>query len=121
LARCITAFTVSGTFVPQNLDRERAFPCKGAGIAGDVVGGLSIAVLDRDLHVVESGLDQRAQRLFRDANRRRNKIGIKTGRMGPRGDVHEITSRPRLAARQMHLQHAERDRFTEHSQPGRGI
>ena len=41
--------------------------------------------------------------------------------MGTGRDVHEIAPRTRLAARQMHLQHAKRGRFAEDTQPARGI
>jgi hypothetical protein len=71
--------------------------------------------------MVQSGVCQCAERLFRDADRRRNKIGVKTGRMGTGGDVHEIAPGTRLVARQMHLQRPKRGRFAEDSEPSRGI
>jgi hypothetical protein len=63
-------------------------PGKRAVIAGDVVGGWSIAVLDGDLHVVEPGLGKRAKGLLRDSDRGGDEIGIEAGGMGAGGDVH---------------------------------
>jgi hypothetical protein len=60
--------------------------------------------------MVESGLSQCAEGLLRDAHRRGDEIGVKTGGMGAGGEVDEIASRAGLAARQMQLQDAELDR-----------
>ena len=57
--------------VPHDLGRERALARERAVIAGDVVGGGGLAVLDGDLHVVEPGCGERAQRPLGDADRRR--------------------------------------------------
>jgi len=42
--------------MPNHLGRQRPLPGKRAVIAGDVVGGCRVAVLDRDLDVIEPGL-----------------------------------------------------------------
>ena len=107
--------------VPHDLDRECSLPGKCAGIAGDVVGGLSVAVLDRYLYMVEPGLSQCAEPLLGDPDRGGDQIGVKAGRMGPGGNVHEIAARTGLAARQMHLQDAKLRRFAEHPRPCRGV
>ena len=107
--------------VPHDLGRECAFPGKCARIAGDVIGGLSVAVLDGDLHMVEPTLNQCAEGLVRDPDRGGDQIGVKAGRMGAGSDVYKIAPRAGLAARQMHLQDAELRRFVEDAQPGRGI
>jgi hypothetical protein len=71
--------------------------------------------------MVEPGFGQRAERLVRDAHGRGDEIGVETDRMGAGSDVHEVAPCAGLAARQMHLQHAELRRFTKDAQPGRGV
>jgi hypothetical protein len=73
---------------PDDLGRECAFPDKCARIAGDVVGGLSVAVLNRNLHMVEPSLSQCAEPLLGDPDRGGDQIGVKAGRMGAGSDVH---------------------------------
>ena len=47
--------------VPNDLGCECPLSGKRAVVAGDVVGGRGVAVLDGDLHVVEPGLGERAK------------------------------------------------------------
>ena len=49
---------LAGELVPHDLGCECPFPGKCARIAGDVIGGPSVAVLDRNLHMVEPSLSQ---------------------------------------------------------------
>jgi hypothetical protein len=107
--------------VPNDLGRECPLPGKRAVIAGDVVGGCSVAVLDGDLHVVEPDLGERAKGLGRDPDRGGDEIGIETGGMGAGGDVHEVAPRAWLAARQMHLQDTKPRRLAENAYPGCGV
>src|SRR5262249_41151148 len=86
--------------VQHDLGCECPFPGKCARIAGDVVGGPSVAVLDRNLHMVEPSLSQCVEGLVRDPDRGGDQIGVKAGRMGTVGDVDEIAPRTGLAARQ---------------------
>ena len=53
---------------PHNLGRQRLLAREGAIIAGDMIGGWRLAVLDRNLRVVEPCLGERAQGLARDAH-----------------------------------------------------
>ena len=46
---------------PHHLGGERALLRERAAIAGDMVGGLRRYVLDRDLHVIETGIGQQAR------------------------------------------------------------
>src|SRR5262245_37663210 len=107
--------------VPNDLGRECPLPGKRAVIAGDVVGGCSIAVLDGYLHVVEPGLGERAKGLVPDPDRGGDEIGIETGGMGAGGDVYEVPPRAGLAARQMHLEDAKAGRLAEDAPPSRGV
>ena len=45
----------------HDFGRERALARRGAVIAGDMVGGFLLAVLDRDLHVIEAGVGERCK------------------------------------------------------------
>ncbi len=110
-----------GQLQSHHLGRERALAREGAVIAGDVVGGTGLAVLDRDLHVIEADAGERSQRLVGDADRRGDQVGVEACRVRGRRDVDEVAARARLAAREMHLQHAQRGRFLEHTRPGRGV
>ena len=75
LARCITALTVSG--MPAASPRRRALLARiGALVAGDVIGGAGLVVLDGNLHVVEPGIGELAERLRGDADRRGDEIGV---------------------------------------------
>src|SRR5262249_12756245 len=84
--------------VPHDLRRECPLPGKCAVIAGNVVGGCGVAVLDGDLHMIEPGLAQGAEGLVRDPDRRGYEIGIKTRGMGAGGDVHEVAPRAAVSA-----------------------
>ena len=55
--------------LPHDLRRQCPFPGQRAVIAGNVVGGCRVAVLDGDLHMIEPGLGQRAEGLVRDSDR----------------------------------------------------
>src|SRR5258707_12032658 len=114
LARCTTAFTVR-----RSLCRTTSTASARAGIAGDVVGGLSVAVLDRYLYMVEPGLSQCAEPLLGDPDRGGDQIGVKAGGMGPDGNVHEIALHTRLAARQMHPHYTKLRRLAEDAHPSR--
>ena len=46
---------------PHHLGGERVLSLERAAIAGDVVGGFGVGVLDRDLHVIEPGIRQIAR------------------------------------------------------------
>ncbi len=100
---------------------ECPFLGKRALVTGDAIGGLSAAVLNRNLHMVEPGLSQCAEGLVGDPDRGGDEIGVKAGRMGAGGDVHEIAPRTGLAARQMHLQDAKLRRLVKHPRPCRGV
>ena len=64
---------------PHDLAGERALAREGAVVAGDVIGGCLLAVLDRDLHVIEAGVGERGERLRRQADRRGDQIGVEAG------------------------------------------
>ena len=71
--------------------------------------------------MVEAGIGERAERLRGDADAGGDEIGVEAGVARRRDDVDEIAPRRRLAAGQMHLQHAEPGGLAEHPRPGRGI
>src|SRR5215831_19683290 len=121
LARCTTALTVSGSLCRTTAAASARFLANAPLVAGDVVSGSSLAVLDGDLHVVEPGFSQRAEGLLGGARSGRKEIAVKAGRAGAGGDVDEVTPRAGLATRQVHLQDAELRRFAKDAQPGRGV
>ena len=87
-----------------------------------MIGGRRVAVLDRDLHVIEAGVASRSRSvLVGDADAGGDQIGVEPGLARRRRDLDEIAARGRLAARQMDLQHAERRGLAEHPRPGRGV
>src|SRR5262249_17601134 len=94
---------------------------KGAVIAGDVVGGFRIAVLDRDLNVIKPCLVQLSEPLGGEANARSDEIGVEAGEVGGGSDVDEIAPCRRLTAGEMNLQHPEPGRLVEHACPRRLI
>ena len=108
-------------FAPHHLGGERALACEcaahsrryGRRIARRCPG--SRPARDRGRHRTAG------QRLVGDADGRGDQIGVEPGVVRGRGEFDEVAPRTRLAAREMHLQHAERRRFVEDARPGRGI
>src|ERR1700730_3660810 len=86
-----------------------------------MVGGFFLAVLDRNLHVIEAGCGELIQRLRRNPDSRGDEICVKPGGMCCSGDLDKVTPRARLAAGEMHLQHAECRSFIEYPRPCRRI
>jgi hypothetical protein len=86
-------------FAPHDLGREGSLPGKCTGIAGDVIGRLRVAVLNRNLHMVQPGLGQCAEGLVGNPYRRGDQIGVKAGCMSAGSDVHEIAPGAGLAPR----------------------
>ena len=70
-------------FQPHHFGGQRALAREGAVIAGNVVGAGRLAVLDRDLHMIEAGVGKLAQRLGSDADCRGDEIGVKAGMRAP--------------------------------------
>ena len=68
-------------FQAHHLGRKRPLAREGAVIAGDMVGAFRLAVLDRNLHVVEAGVGELAQGRRGDADRRGDEIGVEAGAM----------------------------------------
>ena len=95
---------------PHRLGGERVLALERAAIAGDMIGRHRIGILDRHLDVVEAGLPQVAHGARGDADAGGDEIGVEPGLARMRRDVDQIAPRARLAAGQMHVQHAERRR-----------
>ena len=93
---------------PHRFGGERMLALERAAIAGDTVGRHRVGVLDRDLDVIEAGLPQVAHGARGDADARGDEIGVEPGLARVRRDLDEIAPRARLAAGEMHVQHAER-------------
>ena len=55
---------------------ERVLALVCALVAGDVIGRCRLAVLDRDLHVIETGIGELAEALVGDADRRGDQVGV---------------------------------------------
>ena len=95
-------------FEMNDFGGERALAGEGAFVTGDAVGGRTLAVLDRYLHVIKAGFGESSQSVQGDADCRGDEIGVKVGGMRRCHDRDEIAPRTRLAAGEMHLQDAER-------------
>src|SRR5215831_6591696 len=80
LARCTTALTVSGSLCRTTAAASARFLANAPLVAGDVVSGSSLAVLDGDLHVVEPGFGQRAEGLLGDAHGGGDEVAVKAAR-----------------------------------------
>ena len=102
----------------HDLGGKRALAREGAFIAGDAIGAGRLAVLDRDLHVIEAGVGQLAQRVGGDTDRRSNEVGVKAGSVRRGGDVDQIAPRTGLAAGEMDLKNTEAGGFRKHPRPG---
>src|SRR5262249_25523185 len=83
--------------------------------------GFRLAVLDRDLHMVESRIGKLAEPLIRDADTGGDEIGVKTGVARRRHDVDEIAPRRRLAAGEVDLQYPEPRSLAKHPRPGGSV
>src|SRR5947199_6537092 len=92
---------------PRHLGGERLLACIRAFVSGNAVSRRSVAVLDRDLHMIKTGIRELAEALFSDSDRRCDEDGVKACPVRSLGDLDEIAPRARLAAREMHLVDAE--------------
>ena len=90
-------------FQPHHFGGERGLARVRALIARDAVGGGWLTVLDRDLHMIETGVGELAERFRRDADCRSDEIGIEPRVLRGLGDRHKIAPRARLAAGEVHL------------------
>ena len=102
----------------HDLFRQRLLAGVSALVAGDVVGGSGLGVLDRNLHVVEAGFHQIAEGARGDANRRGDEVGVKACVMRGGCDLHKVAARGRLATGKRHLQHTEAGGLAHHPHPG---
>ena len=73
---------------PDDLVGERILACESAFVAGDRIGGIRAAVLNRDLDVIETCLDELAERARRNTHAGCNEIAIETRRVGCRRDLN---------------------------------
>jgi hypothetical protein len=118
--------------VHHGVDRERqprgahqgggaAFEALRVAEAGDPVALGIVNVLEADLNVVESGFDECRDARLVEHHGGRNEVRIEPGARGMTDEMFEIAPCGRLAAREMHLQGAERGCFVDDPAPGRGI
>ena len=82
----------------HDLGRKRALSGEGAVIARDMVGGRSDAVLNGNLHVIETGRCERGKTLRREADGGRDEIAIESGLVGGGRDRQEIAPGGRVVA-----------------------
>jgi hypothetical protein len=77
----------------DDLGGEGALAKIGTLVASDVIGRGCLAILKRDLDVIETGNHKPSQRFGRDANGRCDEIGVKTGIVCSGSDFHKVSSR----------------------------
>ena len=112
---------VNGKTEAHDLAGDRTLACRCALVACDVIGGCLVAVLDRDLDVVEACVGERGECLRRQSDARRDQVAVE-GRITCRlDDFGQVAPRRGLTSGQMDLQDAERGRFPENPRPGRHI
>ena len=100
-------------------DRTLARGC--ALVAGDVIGGCLLGVLDRYLHVIEACVGERGECLRREPDARRDQVAVEARITRRLDDFGQVAPRRGLTSGQMDLQNAERGRFPENPCPGRRI
>lgn len=86
-------------------------------VAGDVIGGCLLEVLDRYLHVIEAF----GECLRRQPDARRDQVAVEARITRRLDDFVQVAPRRGLTSGQMDLQNAERGRFPENPCPGRRI
>ena len=75
--------------------------------AGDPVGGGFARILKADLDVVESGVDQRLQTIFVEAEAGGDEVGVESGGAGGGDEFGQVRTGQRFAAGEVRVQHAE--------------
>lgn len=105
----------------HDLMGEFALAGKGAVIAGDTVGGVRLAVLDRDLDVIKSRVAEFGKPPGGQANAGGDQIGVEPGGAGSGRNIDEVTPRGGLAPGEMGLKNPKPGRLAEDTRPGRQI
>src|SRR6185295_16968871 len=77
-----------------------------------------LAVLDRDLHVVEARVREFRKPLGIDADAGRDEVAVKSGGARRGNDLNQVAARARLSAGEMELQNAQRGGLPEDARPG---
>ena len=78
LARCNHSVDGERDFEMNDFGGERALAGEGAFVTGDAVGGGTLAVLDRYLHVIEASFGELPQSVQGDADEMSSRITIAT-------------------------------------------
>src|SRR6201999_2006036 len=90
-------------------------------VMAEAVVGLLVGALEGKLRMIEPGVDQFAGQLLADPDPRGDEVGVKSALRGVAREVDNVAPRRRFAAREMHVQRAERGGFAEHALPGLAV
>ncbi len=91
----------------------------GAGIVADALGGLNLAILEAELHMIEARLRQHLQAIAIAENARGDEVAVEAGRAGMGHQRLQIAPHQRFAAGKVNLQNPERSRLVDHALPVR--
>src|SRR6516165_8177219 len=80
-----------------------------------------VGILEAELHVFEPSLDQLFQPRSIEMNAGGDQVAVKSDFIGMADELGEVAANERLAAREMHLQHAQSRRLREDTFPGIGV
>src|ERR1700677_3346754 len=105
-------------FQTDDVGSKRPLPRERTLVARDMISTVACAVLDRNLHMVETGVGEPIQYRRSDADRRGDEIGVETGRMRRRRDLDEVAPGSWLPAREMNLENAKPRGLDEDARPG---
>ena len=83
----------------------------------EAVVGLLVRALERQLRMIETGLDQRARQFLADPDAGGDEVGVEPALRRVSRELDDIAPRGRLAAREVDVQRAERRRLAEDALP----
>src|SRR6185312_551490 len=85
--------------------------------ASDAVGDDGFVALKTDLHVAQPGIGETGEPFARQQHRGCDQVGVEPGVVGMLDEFDQVLARGRLAAGEVHLQHADLGEFAQHPLP----
>src|SRR5580658_222823 len=86
-----------------------------------MIVGLLVGALERELRMVEAGLDQFAKQLLADPDAGGDKVGVEPASRRVTGELDDVAPRGGLAAGKVHVQRPESGGLAEHALPGLAV
>src|SRR5690242_19290068 len=97
---------------------ERDLAGVGALVSRDMIGRGGLRVLNRELHMIQTGFTQRNEARGGDADSGRNEVCVEAALACGSDDLSQVPAKSGFSAREVDLQYTERRCFREDTGPG---